>query len=105
MEILNTQMYNSEVNALISLIEDPDESIFTQVRSELKSYGERIVPQLEQYWELQDLGPLFQLRLTEIISSIQYDGVYNRLKEWKNSESKSLLEGALIINKYQYPSY
>ncbi len=105
MEILNTQMYNSEVNALISLIEDPDESIFTQVRNELKNYGEQIVPQLEQYWELQNLGQLFQSRLTEIISSIQYDGIYNRLKEWKNSEDKNLLEGALIINRFQYPGY
>jgi len=98
-------MYSNEVNALISLIEDPDESIYKQVSSELKNYGESIIPQLEQYWELQDFGPLFQTRLEELISTIQYEGVYNRLKAWKNSEDKDLLEGALIINKYQYPSY
>jgi regulator of sirC expression with transglutaminase-like and TPR domain len=98
-------MYSNEVNALISLIEDPDESIYKQVSSELKNYGESIIPQLEQYWELQDFGPLFQTRLEELISTIQYEGVYNRLKGWKNSEDKDLLEGALIINKYQYPSY
>jgi len=105
MERLNAQMYNSEVNALISLIEDPDESIFNQVRNELKSYGEQIVPQLEHYWEFQQFGPLFHSRLSELIASIQYDGVYNRLKEWKNSKDHCLLEGALIINKYQYPGY
>jgi regulator of sirC expression with transglutaminase-like and TPR domain len=98
-------MYSNEVNALISLIEDPDESIYKQVSSELKNYGESIIPQLEQYWELQDFGPLFQTRLEELISTIQYEGVYNRLKAWKNTEEKDLLEGALIINKYQYPSY
>ncbi len=98
-------MYNNQVNALISLIEDPDETIYKQVSSELKNYGESIIPQLEQYWELQDFGPLFHTRLEEIISTIQYEGVYNRLKAWKNSEDKDLLEGALIINKYQYPSY
>lgn len=98
-------MYSNEVNALISLIEDPDEAIFKQVSSELKNYGESIIPQLEQYWELQDFGPLFQTRLEELISTIQYEGVYNRLKSWKNSEDMDLLEGALIINKYQYPSY
>lgn len=103
--MLNSQMYNSEVNALISLIEDPDEAIFNQVRSELKNYGEKIVPQLVQYWELENAGPLFHSRLGEIISVIQYDGVYNRLKEWKNSDDQNLLEGALIINRYQYPSY
>lgn len=98
-------MYSHEVNALISLIEDPDEAIYQQVSTELKNYGESIIPQLEQYWELSDFGPLFQTRLEELISSIQYEGVYNRLKVWKNSEDKDLLEGALIINKYQYPSY
>jgi regulator of sirC expression with transglutaminase-like and TPR domain len=98
-------MYSNEVNALISLIEDPDETIYSQVRNELRNYGEAIIPQLEHYWELQDFGPLFQTRLEELIASIQYEGVYNRLKKWKNSEDKNLLEGALIINKYQYPSY
>ena len=98
-------MYTNEVNALISLIEDPDESIYMQVSSELKNYGESIIPQLEQYWELQDFGPLFQTRLEELISTIQYEGIYNRLKAWKNSVDKDLLEGALIVNKYQYPSY
>jgi regulator of sirC expression with transglutaminase-like and TPR domain len=96
-------MYTGEVNALISLIEDPDESIYLQVRSELKNYGEDIIPHLEHFWELNDFGPLFQTRLEELISSIQYDSVYNRLKKWIASEEKDLLEGALIINSYGYP--
>lgn len=96
-------MYTGEVNALISLIEDPDESIYLQVRSELKNYGEDIIPHLEHFWELNDFGPLFQTRLEELISSIQYDSVYNRLKKWIASEEKDLLEGALIINRYGYP--
>jgi regulator of sirC expression with transglutaminase-like and TPR domain len=96
-------MYTGEVNALISLIEDPDESIYLQVRSELKNYGEDIIPHLEHFWELNDFGTLFQTRLEELISSIQYDSVYNRLKKWIASEEKDLLEGALIINRYGYP--
>jgi hypothetical protein len=84
-------MYTGEVNALISLIEDPDESIYLQVRSELKNYGEDIIPHLEHFWELNDFGTLFQTRLEELISSIQYDSVYNRLKKWIASEEKDLL--------------
>lgn len=98
-------MYNPEVNALIALIEDPDEIIYNQVKNELKTYGERIIPQLEQYWELNDFGPLFQSRLEELISTIHYEGIYSRLKAWKNSEDHDLLEGALIINRFQYPGY
>lgn len=96
-------MFHSEVSALITLIEDPDEQIYMHVRSELKNYGEDIIPQLEQYWELNDFGPLFQERLEELIQSIQYDSVFHRLKAWRNSEDQDLLEGALIINRYQYP--
>jgi regulator of sirC expression with transglutaminase-like and TPR domain len=98
-------MYSSEVNALICLIEDPDEGIYEQVKSELKNYGETIIPQLEQYWELHEFGPLFQRRLEELITTIQYEGVYNRLKLWIRSEEQDLLEGALIINRFQYPSF
>ena len=97
--------YMSEVHALISLIEDPDEQIYEQVRTTLKGYGEVIIPQLEQYWELERFGPLFQKRVEELITSIHYDSVYNRLKNWKNSPDQSLLEGALIINRYQYPGF
>ncbi|MFY7970663.1 MAG: transglutaminase family protein [Flavobacteriales bacterium] len=96
-------MFHSEVSALITLIEDPDEQIYMHVRSELKNYGEDIIPQLEQYWELNDFGPLFQQRLEELIQSIQYDSVFHRLKAWRNSEDQDLLEGSLIINRYQYP--
>lgn len=96
-------MYTTEVNALISLIEDPDEAIYLQVRNELKGYGEQILPQLEYYWELNDFGQLFQNRLEELISSIQYESIYKRLKEWKASEDQDLLEGALIVNRYGYP--
>jgi regulator of sirC expression with transglutaminase-like and TPR domain len=105
MQHLLAPTYMSEVHALISLIEDPDEHIYEQVRTTLKGYGEVIIPQLEQYWELERFGPLFQKRVEELITSIHYDSVYNRLKNWKNSSEQSLLEGALIINRYQYPGF
>jgi len=98
-------MLHNEISALISLIEDPDEVIFEQVRVELKNYGEQIIPQLEHYWEIHEFGPLFQKRVEELISSIQYDSVYNRLKAWKDSPDQDLLEGALILNRYQYPGF
>lgn len=97
-------MFNNEVNALISLIEDPDEAIYFQVRSELKNYGPEIIPQLEQYWELHTYGALFHRRLEELIASIQYDSVYNRLRSWRDSPEPDLLEGTLILNRYQHPS-
>ena len=95
----------SQLNALISLIEDPDESIFTQVKSELISCGESALPLLEQYWEIHSFGELFHQRIESLITEIQFKAICDGLKQWKESPDQDLLEGALLINKYQYPAY
>ncbi len=39
-------MITNQIDALISLIEDPDEIIFSQVKSEIKNYGADVIPKL-----------------------------------------------------------
>lgn len=98
-------MSTSEIAALISLIEDPDERIFHQVRSEIVARGSEIIPQLEQYWEHNHFGILFQERIELLIQSIHFNCIGDSLESWSSSEDADLLEGALLINRYQYPSY
>ncbi|MDZ4823547.1 MAG: transglutaminase family protein [Flavobacteriales bacterium] len=98
-------MNTNELSALITLIEDPDETVYSEVRRELELRGEQILPQLENWWESHDFGPLFQRRLEELIQTIQYKTVFQRLKEWKENPEAQLLEGWLILNRYQYPSF
>lgn len=98
-------MSSSEIAALISLIEDPDERIFDQVRHEIVARGSDIIPQLEQYWEHNHFGVLFQERIESLIQNIHFNGIAEGLSEWSSSEEADLLEGALLINRYQYPSY
>jgi hypothetical protein len=98
-------MSQQDLSALISLIEDPDESIYSAVRRELEERGEQILPHLENWWESHDFGPLFHHRVGELIQCIQYKSVYTRLKEWAEHPQSTLLEGWLIINRYQYPSF
>jgi regulator of sirC expression with transglutaminase-like and TPR domain len=98
-------MSSSELSALITLIEDPDESIFHHVKNELVARGREVIPELEQYWEYNRFGTLFQQRVEELIHNIQFNLVGSSLKEWMTSEHNDLLEGAILINKYQYPSF
>ena len=98
-------MITNQINALISLIEDPDEIIFSQVKSEIKNYGAEIIPKLEKEWETSSFGPLYRERIEKLIQSIQLESVSGKMKDWHNSEEKDLLEGALLINQFQYPSY
>ncbi|MFT4780196.1 MAG: regulator of sirC expression with transglutaminase-like and TPR domain [Flavobacteriales bacterium] len=98
-------MSTAEISALITLIEDPDEKIFNQVRSEIVARGEGIIPQLERYWEFNQFGNLFQERIENLIHSIQYNCISSQLENWVEEEDNDLLEGAILINKYQYPSF
>ena len=98
-------MDGNEINALITLIDDPDESVYSHVRSRIEAHGEMIIPQLEMWWESHNYGPLFQRRVEELIQTIQYQSVYQRLSKWKQDPENDLLEGVLIINRYQYPGF
>jgi regulator of sirC expression with transglutaminase-like and TPR domain len=91
------------VQALIHLVDDPDDQIFEHVRDKIKSYGKDAIPILENSWESQDFGLLFQHRIENIIHEIQFEESKKELISWRNSLEKDLLKAAIIIAKYQYP--
>jgi regulator of sirC expression with transglutaminase-like and TPR domain len=97
-------MFHNEVSALITLMEDPDEDIYRQVRNELRNYGEDILPHLETYWEMKSDDPIIHDRMQELISSIHYEGTYNRLRRWLESSEPCLLELSLLVNRYYNPT-
>ncbi|HQV73851.1 MAG: transglutaminase family protein [Flavobacteriales bacterium] len=96
-------MSENELQALITLIDDPDEGVYSQVRDKIVSYGDHVVPQLERAWEYADLGDLFRDRIEDILHSIHLKVVADRLVAWKETGGEDLLEGALIISRYRYP--
>jgi len=93
----------NEIDALINLIDDPDEEIYAQVREKIVSYGEEVIPHLENIWELNSFGLEFQQRIEDIIHVIQFDSVFAALERWAKDGGKDLFEGALLIARYQYP--
>ncbi len=95
---MNTQ----EINALISLLDDPDETIFKQVSLKFLSLGQDVIPVLEDAWE-HSFDSLIQNRIENIIHQIQFDLIKDALREWSHPKQQNLLEGALLIARYQYP--
>ena len=79
---------NDEIKALISLLDDPDELIFDQIRLKIQSLGEEIIPVLEDAWEHEAYGILFQSRVENIIHNIQFDNVKADLGAWAATEEK-----------------
>ncbi len=92
----------AEIAALVRLLDDPDEEIFREVESRLLTYGNEVIPSLEEAWE-QSLDVLLQQRIENLIHTIQFTNVKEDLSLWYHSGAFDLLQGALIVNRYQYP--
>tara|TARA_R110002072_G_scaffold302402_1_gene485087 strand:+ start:11750 stop:12625 length:876 start_codon:yes stop_codon:yes gene_type:complete len=95
---------DKSIAALVNLIDDPDENIFEHVRDQLIGHGTQAIPFLESSWENDDFGLVFQLRIESLIHDIQFSNIKNDLKAWIISPQKDLLEGTIIISRYQYPN-
>lgn len=95
-------MNQAEVNALIDLLDDPDVDIFNNVKDRLMSYGEEVIPELESAWEAS-FNNLVQNRIEDIIHNIQFTNIRTKLEAWAEKVDPNLLEGAILIAKYQYP--
>ena len=92
----------TEVNSLIRLLDDPDGEIFEHVHQKLLSFGTEAIDYLEMAWE-EAFDPVQQERIANLVHEIQFSIVKNDLKLWHQGGAFDLLQGVLIINRYQYP--
>jgi len=93
---------DNELNALIHLLEDPDEEIFSTIRERILSMGEEVIPALENVWE-STFNNILQTRIEDIIQTIQFTNVLEELKLWADTGGVDLLTGTMLVSKYQYP--
>jgi len=91
-----------EINSLIKLLDDPDREIYEHIHDKILSYGGEVIEYLESAWE-QAFDPIQQERIADLVHEIQFRLVKDELKLWYHGGAFDLLQGALIINKYQYP--
>ncbi len=95
-------MRNKELNALISLIDEPDIDMFGRIREKIFSYGLEAIPELENAWDVNpDNG--IQHRIEGIIHQIQFDHIHKELGAWKSSPDKDLFKGFTLVANFQYP--
>jgi regulator of sirC expression with transglutaminase-like and TPR domain len=92
----------SEIQALVRLLDDDDREVLKHVYSTIKGYGVEILPSLENAWTT-DLNPLQHDRLEEIIHDIQFNTVSDELTTWVETDGVDLLQGFYIITKYLFP--
>ncbi len=93
---------NKELQALISLLDEPDEDIFRAIRDRIFAHGIPAIPILESVWETS-FDPIIQHRIEDLIHQIQLDDLRHELKSWSQFQHHDLLLGALLVTKYQFP--
>ena len=97
-----TEINVNEIKALIALLEDPDNEIFTVVSNKLFQMGGIVIPYLEKAWETC-INQEMQSKMENLIHEIQYNNVFEELKQWKDEGATDNLKGAYIVAKFQYP--
>jgi regulator of sirC expression with transglutaminase-like and TPR domain len=97
-----SELNPKQLDALVSLLDDPDLEVKNHVRDKIISLGAEIIPFLEQKWETS-FNPEVQKEIEELVHDLQFSLVKTRLAEWRDSEDRDLLTGLWILNTYQYP--
>ena len=93
---------NKEINALLKLMDDPDEEVYQSVSEKIAEYGNGIIPNLENLWE-NTLNKDVQQRIEHLVRQLHYADITNQFAEWNKILHPDLLTGALLVAKCHYP--
>ena len=95
-------MKESELKALVHLLDDDDSEVLSHIERQIIELGEAIIPYLESEWE-ENFNPVVQKRIEDLIHTLQFNVLHDRLIDWAASEEMDLLEGMWLLATYQYP--
>jgi hypothetical protein len=91
-----------EVHALLHLLDDPDEEVYSTVSDRIIAMGKQIIPNLEHLWETTPDEPT-QERIEMLIHRLHLQDLQHDLREWAQEKEQDLLTGVLLLSRYQYP--
>ena len=94
-------MTDNELDAIIRLLDDPDNTVFKILENKLISEGTGVVPRLKAAAGKSPLK-LMQTRIKSIVHQIQQNDIRQGLTNWKDHD-ENLLQGAWLVSKYGYP--
>lgn len=96
-------MKESEIKALIQLLDDPDHAVFESVSQKLKEHGKSLIPYLEASLGLTD-NDVMNNRLRDLIEELEDQSFYSGFEKWAlGHENQPLIYGLYYINTLFYP--
>lgn len=91
----------NEIKILISLLDDPDDRVYSSVRDQLFLHGSQALPMLEEAWE-KVTDETARHRIETILQGIQKESLFSEMDTWVATGGTDLLRGALLLSKFHY---
>lgn len=95
-------MNKRKLQALINLLDDSDSFVVETVEKELLKEDHNIIPALEEKWE-SSFDESCHGRIEVLIQNLQFKQIKKLVMDWLRTKEHNLLEGILLIDKFQYP--
>ena len=97
---------NSErdIQALVSMVDEPDPEIYNEISSRLVSCGDEAMPFLENAYD-RTVDSLMRERLDSLLHRIRYNQLSKSLLDWYTHDGNDLLYAWFEITRYFYPSF
>jgi len=89
----------TELNSLVSLIDEPNEAMFDVIRQKLLGYGKKAIPALEEAW-VNTMGDGDSKRIESLIEEIKQETLIADFNFWASDSNNDIIEGLILITKY-----
>lgn len=96
-------MDKNQIQALIKLLDDPDNGIFVKVKEKMLAEAEFVLPELKAALKSSD-NKLFNLRAKNILKKIYFIDIQKKFEIWAKSPDKDLFQGMLLLALYNKPT-
>jgi hypothetical protein len=93
-----------ELNALVSLVDEPNEDMFEVIRQKILNYGILAIPVLEDVW-VNTMGDNDSKRIERIIEDIRQEVLITDFNLWASQTNNDIIDGLMIITKYFHPDF
>jgi regulator of sirC expression with transglutaminase-like and TPR domain len=93
-----------ELNALVSLMDEPNEIMFSEIRNKVMSFGKLAIPILEEAW-VNTMADHDSERIKNLINEIRQKEFVLDFNAWIKNSNKNLIEGLILLTRYLNPDF
>jgi len=93
---------HNQLNALLNLLDEPDEEAFALIRRRITYHGMAVEDVLQTTFD-NSFDPLVRSRIESILKEIRDENIFIQFSNWLHVGSSDLLQGFILVTKANNP--